>query len=325
VAILYLVLGGLWAAIFSDMFQYALFTLGYVVVVVLVVLRAGVGTFVEALPADYFNPLPGGPVPAIDWTASSVFGLFFLMICLAFGGTYWHRAVSSRSPNEATKGWLFGALLAVPFALVMPLAGMYVFAQGIELDTPQQAFGAFISEVNPWVGALMLTGVLAATMSTVEAGVVAGTTILFRDVIERIRTQRFSRSATVWGMRLLTFLYGVTSVAGAILFNRAVPETGALLGLAFLSAFSASLLPSMLVSMFARKLCSKEAALSSVLAGTAYTLYSLVSGTYVTYHPMLIGFIIATLVFAVVTGIVRATGPWWGRSKREEAESVSSR
>lgn len=315
IAVVYLILGGLWAAVFSDLIQYVLFTLAFVGGVLFVVLReGGIGLVADRLPGSYFNPLPHGPVPAVDWTAGSAFGLFFLMFALAFGGTYWHRAASSRAPSEARSAWLLGALLAVPFAVVMPLAGMYLRATGVQLDDPQQAFGVFMADTMPLLlAALMLTGILAATMSTVEAGVVAGASILFRDVLQK--HPRFARiqdrREVVRWIRIITFAYSVLAIGAAVLFQRAVPESGALVGLAFLSAFSAALLPAVLASMVNRSWCSNEAATVSIAGSMLYTGYSLVSGTYQTVHPMLVSAIVALVLYVAVAAVTRVTGPWW--------------
>jgi Na+/melibiose symporter-like transporter len=95
------------------------------------------------------------------------------------------------------------------------------------------------------------------------------------------------------------------------------PGVGALVGIAFLSAFSAALLPSVFATMLGRRFCSREASMLSIVAATCYTIFSLVSGTYREVHPMFVAALIATVVYVVVAALVRATGPWWG--PREQA------
>lgn len=316
IALVYLVLGGLWAAVFSNLVQYVLFTFAFIIAIVYVLLTTdGLRLMSENLPASYFSPIPHGPVPGIDWTAGSAFGLFFLMFALAFGGTYWHRAASSRSAREARRSWLFGAALAAPFAVVMPLAGMYVRAQGVELADPQQAFGVLMAQLPVFLAALVLTGIIAATMSTVEAGVVAGIAILYRDVLQKQpRIARLLQEQwTVHTVRGLTFLFTLLAIIAAVVFHRAVPGVGALAGIAFLSAFSAAVLPSVLASMLNRRYCVKEAAALSIGAGGIYTIYSLVTGLFQEVHPLLPSAMIAAITYVVVAGVVAVTGPWWGR------------
>ncbi|MPZ62882.1 MAG: hypothetical protein GEU93_16635 [Propionibacteriales bacterium] len=317
IALVYLVLGGLWAAVFSNLFQYVLVSFAFILAILYVLITTdGFQLMTENLPSGFLDPRPHGPVPGIDWTTGSAFGLFFLQFSIAFGGTYWHRAASSRSPRQARRGWLFGAALAAPFAIMMPLAGMYVRAKGIELADPQQAFGVLMGELPVVVAALVLTGILAATMSTVEVGVVAGISILFRDVLQKSPrlARRLTEDRTVGTVRMLTFGFTALSVVAAVLFYRLVPELGALVGLAFLSSFSAAVLPSVLVSMLNRRWCMKEASASSIVAGGIYTLYSLVTGSFQEVHPMLPSAAIASVTYVVVAGVVAMTGPWWGRS-----------
>ncbi|WP_158228371.1 sodium:solute symporter [Pseudonocardia sp. MH-G8] len=312
--VVYLYLGGMWATVFSDIAQFALFAVALLGGTLWLVLRdGGIGMLSANLPPDFFNPLPHGRFAGIDWTAGSAFGLFFLMLCLTFGGTYWHRGAAARSPREATKGWLLGVALALPFAIIMPLSGMYVRATGVSLDDPQQAFGVFIAELPPVAAGAMFAGIVAATMSTVEVGVVAGVSVLFRDVVERGSGRRFGAEQSVRWIRWLTVVYGVVAIFGGILLNRVSPGVGALVGIAFLSAFSAALLPSVFATMLGRRFCGKEASLLSIVAATLYTVYSLVSGTYAEVHPMFVAALIATGVYVVVMVVVRVTGPWWGR------------
>jgi SSS family solute:Na+ symporter len=323
--IVYLYLGGMWATVFSDIAQFALFTIAFLGgTLYLVLTGGGVGMLARNLPAAHFNPLPNGEFSGIDWTAGSAFGLFFLMLCLTFGGTYWHRGAAARSPREAAKGWLLGVVLAVPFAVVLPLSGMYVRAQGTALDDPQQAFGVFMAELPPVAAGVMLAGILAATMSTVEIGVVAGVSVLFRDVVERGSGRKFGARQSVRWIRWLTVVYGVVAIVGGIAMHHVAPGVGALIGLAFLSAFSAALLPSVAATMLGRRFCSKEASLLSILAATVYTVYSLLSGTYAEVHPMFVAALVATGVYIVVAPVAAATGPWWGRPVREPASGVNA-
>ncbi|MCV2488866.1 sodium:solute symporter family protein [Geodermatophilus sp. YIM 151500] len=321
--LVYLYLGGMWATVFSDLVQFVLFALAFIGGTLWLVLGSDGTRALSELPSGFFNPLPHGDFAGLSWTAGSAFGLFFLMFCLAFGGTYWHRGAAARSPAEARKGWLLGVALAVPFAVVMPLAGMYIRGQGITLDDPQQAFGVFIAELPPVAAGAMLAGILAATMSTVEVGVVAGVSVLFRDVIERGRGIKFSPAASVRWIRMITVVYGVIAIFGGIFLHGVSPGVGALIGIAFLSAFSAALLPSVFATMLGRRFCSREASLLSIVAATVYTVYSLASGTYVEVHPMFVSAIIATVVYVVVAAIVRMTGPWWGAEERVRQPAAS--
>lgn len=321
--LVYLYLGGMWATVFSDLVQFALFFLAFVGGTLWVVLSDT--SALSEVPDGFFNPLPHDGFSAFNWTAGSAVGLFFLMFCLAFGGTYWHRGAAARSPREATKGWLLGAALAIPFAIVMPLAGMYIRGQGISLDEPQQAFGVFIGQLPAVAAGAMLAGILAATMSTVEVGVVAGVSVLFRDVIERGRGVKFSPAASVRWIRAITVVYGVLAIFGGLYLHKVSPGVGALVGIAFLSAFSAALLPSVFATMLGRRFCSREASMLSIVAATAYTVYSLASGTYLEVHPMFVSAIIATVVYLLVAAVVGVTGPWWSRADRVPGASEVER
>jgi hypothetical protein len=156
-------------------------------------------------------------------------------------------------------------------------------------------------------------------------GVVAGVSVLFRDVIERGRGVKFGPEESVRWIRWITVVYGIIAIFGGILLHGVSPGVGALVGIAFLSAFSAALLPSVFATMLGRRFCSREASLLSIVAATIYTIFSLVSGTYREVHPMFVAAIIATVVYVVVYATVRATGPWWGHEDRTLRPVASQR
>lgn len=134
------------------------------------------------------------------------------------------------------------------------VGGMFIKAQGISSEVPDKAIGILLGNMPPILTALGLTAIIAATMSTAQIGIIAGSSILIRDVIFRILNKEPSKvKDLVNTSRWVTLIYALASIIGAILFNMFVPILGSAFALAVLSGFIASLVPPLFGTMFWKK------------------------------------------------------------------------
>jgi SSS family solute:Na+ symporter len=309
--VVYLYFGGLWAALMTDFVQWIIATLVFIVAVpIFLIIKSGDFSIWSNLPNSYWNIGSTSFLPWFKWSMPSIFGMFWMMFCLTSGGFYWHRACSNRTPEEAKKSWILAAAISLPYAFIMPLSGMYIKASGIVLDIPDKAVGVLLSQMPPFLAALGLVGVLAATMSTAVTGIIAGSTILIRDVFLQFKPTLEMKDLTKIS-RLFTLAYSLASVIGAIVFNKYNPVLGSVYGIALLAGFVASLIPPMLGSMY-WKGSKKEGAFLGVLMGTLSTLYSVFLTSYwKQYNPIFTSFTVSGITFILVNTIVKYTGPWW--------------
>ncbi|MGI6485295.1 MAG: sodium:solute symporter family protein [Tepidanaerobacteraceae bacterium] len=322
---IYVVLGGLWATLLTDLVQWILAILGFCVALPLWMYFTNGFDYFANLPKTAFNMGAEGFLPWISWTMPSVFGLFWMMFMLVIAGGYWHRAVAGRSEKSVTKAWLLSILLALPFGFLMPLGGMYLKARGIVLDNPTVALGTIFSYMPSSLSALGLVAVFAATMSTAEAGMVAGASIFSRDIYGRLINKTASEKDLVKVSRIVVIIYAILSVVGGIYFYHYTPVLGPALGLAALSSFGAIIAP-ILIGSFYWRWASKEGAFFGVLIGTIFSIvFLLFTDLWEIYHPQYVSFLVSGGVFSIINIIVRYTGPWWQSSlDLNEPENTSN-
>jgi SSS family solute:Na+ symporter len=296
----YLCMGGLQAAIITNVAQWLIAIVMVLFLPIFLVTKYGGFETLATLPAEYFTVTWNDQFPLFSPGVKSVFGMFWLMGCIYFGGSTWNRAASCRTTVDARKAWIFAAVVSLPMAFILPLSGMYLKASGVELANPSGAFGYLIGQMPSALGSLFIVGVIAATMSTAELGIVAGSTILLRDVYQRVFRPEADLKQLLWPARVFTMAYAlVGGVIGSNLFYIWNPKLAALYGLALFAGFAAAGLPPLFGSILWKR-SSREGAYLGMLAGTAAT-FLVVIFPLTQWHAMYVGFAVSLIVFVTVS------------------------
>lgn len=311
VVAIYLYVGGLYASMVTSVVQWAIALFAFVFILPwFLFTNYGGPSYLEALPDSYFTVTSSEKFPLFSSGVLSVFGMFWLMGCIYFGGPTWNRAASARTASDARKGWLFAAVVSIPVAFVLPLVGMYVKASGVELDEASGAFGLVIAQMHPALAAIFSVGVIAATMSTAELGIIGGSTILLRDIYQRYFRPDATLQQLMVPARIFTFGYAlIGGVFGAYAFYLINPVYASLYGLALFAGFAAAGIPPLLGSIIWPD-AKKEGAFFGLLFGTVAALAAVVLPA-ITWHAMYVGFVVSLVLFVTCSLAVKVTGPWW--------------
>ncbi len=234
VTVIYDVLGGMRAVIWSDVIQ--LFVLlGAVLVAawLMVDLNAGLAETWRLLGASE----AGWRLQTIDFSGHGlgdgqtfafwpmlVGGLFLYVAYYGCDQTQAQRGLSARSVKEANRALFLGGLLRFPFVLTYCLVGValgaYVvghpeFMGKLPLDAegdPQAnaALPVFVLEhFPPGLVGLVVVGLFAAAMSSLDSTINSLSALSMEDVVGRLRREPLSERATfLWG-KVLTLFWGV--------------------------------------------------------------------------------------------------------------------
>ena len=228
--IVYDTFGGIRAVIWTDVMQVVVLTLG--AVWCLSVIFGGGSEFFNAIPKEKFSL---GPLTNVDpetgvwnWGTSSV------LVLLMYGITenlrnygsdqnYVQRMLSAESDSAARKSIWLGALAYLPLSIIFCLigTGLWMHANGngelipagIDAD---QAFPHFIRNKLPApIAGLVIAGVLAAAMSTVDSSLNSCSTLLLVDVLRpaKILPKWFPEIAAI---RIATVVFGVVGTGAAV-------------------------------------------------------------------------------------------------------------
>jgi SSS family solute:Na+ symporter len=212
---IYVVKGGMFSVVFTDVMQYVLMTIAAIAVGIIAMLRVSPGMLSRVVPAGWTSPFFGWSLN-LDWSRLmpavneriaqdgwSLFGLFFVMtlwkgVLLSSAGPApnydMQRVLSTRTPREAAK--MSGIVTVVlMFPRYMLTAGLTVLA--LVYFTPQLralGAGADFELVLPWavqnyvpvgLAGLLIAGLLAAFMSTYSATVNAAPAYIVNDIYKR--------------------------------------------------------------------------------------------------------------------------------------------
>jgi len=185
---IYAASGGLRAVVYTDVLQAVILLIGCGIVTFVMFHALGFSwaSVTEALPAGHLSMVQPADDPAMPWP-----GLFFGVWLLGFW--YWvtnqyivQRVLGARSLGDAQRGALLGGLLKLLPLFVMVLPGAMAVSLLPDLPSKDMVFPVMITQMLP-VGltGLVLAGLVAAIMSTVDSTLNSSSTLVVHDFIGR--------------------------------------------------------------------------------------------------------------------------------------------
>ncbi len=189
---LYVLAGGLYSVVVTDVIQTVVVTIGGVIIAGVAYVALGNEGAASALPADWMRLLPTWRIEGAE--AYELFGILVIVwvvkgLLVNAGGpgqTYdFQRFLAARDPRDAAKiGAAWSGFLIVRWGMCMGIALLALTHAGAPTDT---------EETMPWVlntflpmglKGFVLAGLLAAFMSTFSSTVNAGAAYLVRDLYQ---------------------------------------------------------------------------------------------------------------------------------------------
>ncbi len=315
--LIYSVMGGLSAVVWTDAIQALVLIVGtFVCVLCLFFFSPDLATHaVAAWDAGKFSL---GSMSLTDWSSNTFWVLFLYGICLNlqnFGvdQCYTQRYVAAKDERAACRSIWTSALIYVPVALLFSAIGtlLWIYNRANPDVIPT---GLRAAEVFPWfimnklpmgVSGLLVAAILAAAMSTVSSTLNSGSTVLLEDYWKRFcpngATERgniiFLRTATVF----LSFVSIAIALAVVWIWGK---DNGTILGMwyAIQGVLSGGMLGLFLIGAFSRRTRAVHA-LVATICGFA-TLVWIVFGQkwMVISHPLHVNLsiVLATLTIVVV-------------------------
>ncbi len=263
VAGVYTAAGGLRAVVYTDVLQAVVLLAGSVVLTVIVFGEFGYSwrAFVDAVPPDHLSLLRPLDDPDLPWLGTLI-GLPIM------GFYYWtmnqyvaQRLLGARDLAAAGHGAVLAALLKLAPLFVMVLPGAMAYALLPDLERADAVFPVLIAEYAPvGLAGLMLAGLIAAIMSSVDSALNSASTLIICDFVRPRRPALTTREAARLG-RLTTLTMMLLAVLWA-------PNIASFKGLfAYLQqAFAYVTAP--LVAVFLLALARRRPAPGAAWAGT---------------------------------------------------------
>lgn len=284
--------GGIRAVIWTDCIQAIVFLSAGLLGTLWLVQQTGLHQILETaslagrLEIIRLVPTSGGPWAWINdsqWLLTAVFfGFASTVAALGTDQDMVQRLLASRSSGLARRSLIVSGFIALPVAALFLFLGIALFgyfqafpdpdlptrlaADGSLMADADRAFSYFMTTAIPaWLRGLLLAGVLAAAMSSLDSAMAALSASTVRDLLQPQRAFDLSERAWLWTSRWLTVLFACL-LMGIAWFLR---DSAAFLWLAFkiTSLTYGSLLGVFLLGRFSKRGTDISSA-CAMLAGT---------------------------------------------------------
>ena len=224
VVVLYTVLGGMFSVVVTDYMQFVVLTIGVFVALVAVLAHVDLGSIAEAVNVNFgesgVNPLVNS---RFGWTF-----IVWILISNVAAGALWQpgtsKALSSENPEVARKVFFYTSLTFAGRAMIPMFIGVAALAYLGPNESPTAAMPKLLGIVTPtgFLG-LLVAGMLAASMSTYSAYLLAWSSVITRDVIACFRDTDFDERTTIRITRVFAVLIGAFLLIFGLWYQ--IPDT----------------------------------------------------------------------------------------------------
>lgn len=283
---IYSVLGGIQAVIWTDAIQAVILIGGAVVCIIylLVNIPGGWNTFIEVGNDGGKFSLGsfGLELDAPTFWVVLIYGLFINLQNYGIDQNYVQRYIASPSDESAGRSALWGGLLYIPVSLAFLVIGtlLYVFYEtgagelAPELMAEGQGDKVFpyfiVHQLPAGLTGILIASIFAAGMSTVSTSFNSGATVIYTDYYLRFRKKTTGKDKS---MRVLYLASAALSILGMLVALAMINVKSALdAWWSLASIFSGGMLGLFLLGAFAPR-SHRIGAAAGVIAGLLLILY----------------------------------------------------
>jgi Na+/proline symporter/predicted transcriptional regulator len=294
VVTLYVALGGIWAATVTDLIQFSWVALASFIILPLYLIFTYGWPDASQLPANFMS-LPYGTLPVFKFVVPSVLTFLLMHQSLLNQAPYWARSAGTRNLRTVKIGWIWTVGIAYTTGVIGAFTGVYVKQLVPNLEAPSLALGSLLGLVPIPLAAIIMAGIMAATMSTSDIYLVSGVNQLVRDIAQYVLKIKDSAKLLNWA-KWGTIGYGLTAVIFALVWQR---------GLGMLFAFGTGIGAPLFIfylDSWLLKIGNGKGAIASVIASLGTVLYwELLTESYKQVHTLWIVFPVALITLVVVS------------------------
>lgn len=224
IVVLYTILGGMFSVVVTDYMQFVVLSLGIFVALIAVLTQVDLSTISQAVIGNYgeagINPLVN---PRFGWMF-----IVWIFISNIAAGALWQpgtsKALASENPQVARKVFFYTSLTFAGRAMIPMFLGVAALAYFGQGESPTSAMPKLLGAVTPhgFLG-LLVAGMLAASMSTYSAYLLAWSTVATRDIIACFRKNDFNEDTTIFITRIFAALIGLFLLIFGLWYQ--IPDT----------------------------------------------------------------------------------------------------
>lgn len=252
---------GMTSIAYLDLFIGSLVTLAVIASVPTLLLHAGGWhAIVSNLPPSHFRVFGNQ-----GFTDGLALALPTMLLLIGNQGMYqkFFSARSEKDAKYAVAGWIVGTVVLETLLVAFAIAASAI----VRTDRPREIIPlAAKSILPPYLGAVLLGGVLAKVISTANNFLFSPATNLIHDVYERFIDPNASAKRLLFVSRTIVVLLGVFALLQATQFESILKAS-----LYAYTIYGAAVTPAVM-SVFFWKRATTQGAIASILLGTAVTV-----------------------------------------------------
>src|ERR687895_1408813 len=274
IVLIYTYAGGLFSSAYTDIFQiYLAIGAFWAAFIFFAAGLSGVdfGTILGNAPPEYLD-LSGlfdiGNGALVNWG-----GILALALGDLVALDFMERVFAAKDGKTAQRGALMGGALTLSTVIPTSMIGIIALYFLPNIGDPFTIFPELAINHMPFaIGVAMLMGVLGASMSTANGGLLAISSVMSRNIIQRDILRRVLKRPGMEDRKLLntTRAFTIPMMAAAFILGYLIPQPGIYLILAFDIVFAGAWAP-LTLGLFWRK-ANTPAALASLIVGSALRL-----------------------------------------------------
>ena len=293
VIVLYTVLGGIKAVIYTDTVQWIVLFGGLLLFALPAALWkiGGFAALRDALPKSHLSLMNIEPITFINW-------MITIIPIWLIGMTLYQRMYACRDERAAKRAWYLAGLFEYP---AMAFIGVALGACGRALFSdiePEMAVPMLIKTVLPMgLTGIVVAAYFSAVMSTADSCLMAASGNFVNDLLEKLSSKPWKTKTHVRISQIVTLIIGAAAILLALQFNTVLD------GILHAYAFMVSGLTVPTLGAFFWKRSSAPGALAAMLAGGGLTLTILLTGFEPPFGlaPSFYGILLSALVFVPVS------------------------
>lgn len=224
IVISYTILGGMFSVVITDFMQFVVLSFGMLVATIAVFWNLDWDSLASAVTVHLgeggYDPLRN---PRFGWMF-----IVWILISNIAAGALWQpgtsKALASESPAVAKKVFFYTGLTFAGRAMVPMVWGVAALAYLGPGEQSASAMPKMLGQLVPtgFLG-LLIAGMLAASMSTYSAYLLAWSSVITRDVIACFRSTDFPESTTIWITRIAAGVIGLFLLGFGLFYQ--IPDT----------------------------------------------------------------------------------------------------
>jgi len=291
---IYTMMGGLWAVVWTDALQYVVLMTGIIIALVLGWIAVGGMEGLQSnLPATHFSLTEMGLWTPLAWGALAMYSY-------GVDQAYMQRALAAKDPATARFAYLFTGCNYVVFGACVAGLGLIAAALLPGLERADNALPQLVAQILPeGIRALIITAIIAATMSTSSSFLAAASSLAVQDLYEPILGKGSTDEQQIKHSRIIVAALAALSLGTTMIF----PGVVSLVVFATLVAPAAIFIP-FVMSVFWRNTPAHAgfwAILAAATAGCASQIFwfEKIDNWLGSIHPLFVAPIVAIAVMMV--------------------------